>query len=125
MDVVRTLPISRDPASVGEARRFVQACCRDWGLDDADDATLLVVSELVTNALQHGAEPLTLFVGRRLDRLVVSVQDSSRDEGHVERPVDLSERGRGLMLVESLTHAWGQQTLPDGKRVWAEVAHIR
>jgi anti-sigma regulatory factor (Ser/Thr protein kinase) len=116
------LPLSRDPASVGEARRFVTQCCRDWGLEDPEDVTPLIVSELVTNALQHGEAPMTLFVGRRLDRLVVSVQDARRVDLAVEQAGDLSEHGRGLLLVQSLTRAWGQETLPDGKRVWAEVA---
>ena len=122
MDVVRRMQLPQDPASVGAARRFVSECCRDWGLDDPEDVTPLVVSELVTNALQHGEPPLTLFVGRRLDRLVVSVQDASHQELAVEEAGDLSERGRGLLLVQSLTRAWGQEDLPDGKRVWAEVA---
>src|SRR4051812_24311708 len=103
------MQLSQEAASVGAARRFVSDCCRDWGLDDPEDVTPLVVSELVTNALQHGDAPMTLFVGRRLDRLVISVQDSSRAELAVEAAGELSEHGRGLLLVQSLTKAWGQQ----------------
>ena len=125
MDVVRRMPLSRDPAAVGEARRFVSACCREWGVDDPEEVAPLVVSELVTNALQHGEGPWELFVGRRLDRVVVSVTDGSQDAVDVEHPQDLAEHGRGLLLVESLTTAWGQESRPEGKRVWAEVANPR
>jgi len=106
---------------VAAARMFVRQCTRDWGMDDPDDVAPLVVSELVTNALHHARGPVTLFVARRLDRMVLSVEDGSDELAEVEVTGLLAESGRGLALVESLTRAWGEQPVPGGKRVWAEV----
>ena len=107
---------------VGAARMFVRDCARDWGLEDPEGIAPLVVSELVTNALHHGRGPVTLFVARRLDRLVLSVEDGSEELAAVEFSGALAESGRGLSLVQSLTRAWGEQPVPGGKRVWAEVS---
>jgi anti-sigma regulatory factor (Ser/Thr protein kinase) len=122
MDMVRRLELDQDPAAVGLAREFVRNCCQDWGSDDPEDVAGLVVSEMVTNALQHASGPVTLFVARRLDRIVLTVQDGSEAMAEVELPGPLEESGRGMMLVQSLTRAWGEQPVPGGKRVWAEVS---
>ena len=122
MDMVRRLELDEDPAAVGLAREFVRHCCHDWGADDPEDTASLVVSELVTNALQHAKGPVTLFVARRLDRIVLTVQDGSEAMAEVELPGPLEESGRGMLLVQSLTTAWGEQPVPGGKRVWAEVS---
>ena len=121
MDVVRRLDLEQDPASVGAARRFVREALSDWGADDPEDTAALVASELVTNALHHAAGPVSLFVARRLDRVVLSVTDGSIEPAEVEVTGLLSESGRGLALVQSLTRAWGEELLPEVKRVWAEV----
>jgi anti-sigma regulatory factor (Ser/Thr protein kinase) len=121
VDVVRRLEITQDPAAVAAARAFVRDCARDWGMTDPEDVASLVVSELVTNALHHACGPVTLFVARRLDRMVLSVEDGSADLAEVEVSGLLAESGRGLALVQSLTRAWGEQPVPGGKRVWAEV----
>ena len=121
MDMVRRLELDQDPAAVGLARAFVRQCWSDWGAEDPEDVAPLVVSEMVTNALQHASGPVTLFVARRLDRIVLTVQDGSEAMAEVELPGPLEESGRGMMLVQSLTRAWGEQSVPGGKRVWAEV----
>lgn len=120
--MVRRLELDQDPAAVGLAREFVRQCCRDWGADDPEDVAGLVVSEMVTNALQHAQGPVTLYVARRLDRVVLTVQDGSEALAEVELPGPLEESGRGMLLIQSLTRAWGEQAVPGGKRVWAEVS---
>jgi anti-sigma regulatory factor (Ser/Thr protein kinase) len=121
MDVLRRLDLEQDPASVGAARQFVREVVRGWGAEDPDDTAALVASELVTNALHHAAGPVSLFGAGRLDRVVLSVTDGSTTPAEVEVRGLLAESGRGLALVQSLTRAWGEELLPDGKRVWAEV----
>ena len=64
-DGMRTRPIRagwvvwRLPDAVMHARRFTARTLRHWKAEDVADAVLLVVSELVTNALVHtqGAGP--------------------------------------------------------------------
>ncbi|MCU1601900.1 MAG: protein phosphatase [Frankiales bacterium] len=119
--MVRRLDIALEPVSVGRARRFVAECLAAWDVTDPDGVAPLVVSELVTNALRHGRGFVTLVVGRRLDRIVLSVMDGSREVAEPGFAGPLEEAGRGLHLVETLSLAWGSQVLPEGKRVWAEV----
>jgi anti-sigma regulatory factor (Ser/Thr protein kinase) len=93
-----------------------------WSLDDG----LLVASELVTNAVQHSgcvvAHKLSVAVGRRGDRLLISVHDPGLS-GERAEPVR-SERseadGWGLALIERLSLRWGSERR-DGYRVWAEL----
>ena len=122
MEIVRRLELDQVPASVPEARQFVRKCCRDWGFADPDESAALIVSELVTNALRHATGPIILFLGRRVDRMVMSVEDGSPYPAEVDVRGPLAESGRGMLLVESLAASWGESELPTGKRVWAELA---
>ena len=115
--------IRLDPAgeSVATARRFANDLLDRWGLTGQADDVELVVDELVTNAIQHSRGPVTLAIGRRLDRIVVQVLDPS-PEPPEPYPADvLADNGRGLLLVEELVTDWGTTPIADGKRVWAEV----
>lgn len=105
----------------GAARRWVLARCAELHLDlDGIDLALLV-SELVTNASVHGAEPVRvrLDAGRELVR--VEVEDGSPLMPQMRRPDGRSTVGRGLLIVESLSRAWGAERRGGGKVVWAEV----
>ncbi|WP_181871294.1 ATP-binding protein [Sphaerisporangium album] len=115
-------------ASVGLARMFVREVLRTGGCPETDDAVLMV-SELVTNALQHSCS------GHRPDgRLVVmlthhgdAIQVDVVDEGSIERPrvqraVDEdAEGGRGLWLVCELAASWGWRKDTDGHVVWFQI----
>ncbi|MFB7614596.1 ATP-binding protein [Kitasatospora sp. NPDC056181] len=91
------------------------------------DVGLLLVSELVTNAVVHGT-PLGRRVLLVLDldpsRLRIEVHDARTDRGPVLRPVDADdESGRGLILVKSLASRWGCcPRVGVGKIIWAEIA---
>jgi anti-sigma regulatory factor (Ser/Thr protein kinase) len=110
-----------DGSSVAEARRFAHDCLTRWGLDEQSADVELVVDELVTNAIRHSRGAVTLSIGRRLDRIVVQVQDPSPDRPEQEEQDVLADNGRGLLLVEELTTEWGSTPTDDGKRVWAEL----
>ncbi len=82
---------------------------------------VLVVDELVTNALRHGEAPrrCRLVVLRHRDRLRVEVDDASRREPVIRTP-DLTG-GRGMILVDGLASRWGVDHHEDHKTVWAEL----
>ena len=84
----------------------------------------LVVSELVTNAIMHGAEPVEVEVVIRSEGDVVrlAVSDGDPDTSCVLAPITRSDRpgGRGLRIVSALTRCWGTTGRADGKTVWAE-----
>jgi anti-sigma regulatory factor (Ser/Thr protein kinase) len=82
---------------------------------------MLLVSELVTNACVHGAEPIRVRLDVDQRRVRVEVEDGSPVLPEVQRPDGRSTIGRGLRIVESLSRAWGAERVGAGKVVWAEL----
>jgi len=116
-------------ASVGIGRSFTRTALRRWGLPGLCDQAELVVSELVTNAIQHGLlsarraideYPVGLRLLAQAPFVTCMVTDpgsrlSVRDQGD-----PMGESGRGLLVVESCSLRWGWQPLEaGGKMVWA------
>ncbi|WP_308294195.1 ATP-binding protein [Streptomyces sp. ST2-7A] len=86
-----------------------------------DDAVLLV-SELVGNAVRHaGADGFGLRFRRRRGWVRVEVRDPSRALPCRLPTHPLDPTGRGLTLVETLSDRWGADLLPQGKSVWFEM----
>lgn len=114
-----TLP--REPRSAASARRLVRVALAVWGLDHLADDGALIVSELVSNAVQHARrESIRVGIDRRgAARVCVGVVDFSSVLPTHRAPE--GGRGRGLLLVATLAESWGTEPLPWGKRVWAEL----
>ncbi|MFF7972444.1 ATP-binding protein [Streptomyces sp. NPDC007905] len=116
----RSLPWS--PTACGLARAAVREALPRWGLGALVPVAELLVSELVCNALRHGAGPLRLTL-ERVPALRCSVGDGS---SRPPRPTDAGpedEGGRGLALVEMLAARWGCERGPAmGKTVWFELS---
>ena len=121
--------IPRRPRLVAIVRNRVAAQVRAWGtaLDqDTADTLDLLVSELVTNAVQH-TEGLLITVGVQLERgrLRVEVDDDSTapPARPTSGPLDgwQDESGRGIQLVAALAAEHGWEPLHQGKRVWFEL----
>ncbi|MFF6815413.1 SpoIIE family protein phosphatase [Streptomyces sp. NPDC012403] len=111
----------RVPQAVGHARRFTRRTLRSWGVTADVDAALLVVSELVTNALVHTEGPVRLDISLVNDRLRLAVADSSPRTP--VKPTSISWEatgGRGILLVEAVSATWGTLPVSGGKQVWAE-----
>jgi GAF domain-containing protein/anti-sigma regulatory factor (Ser/Thr protein kinase) len=120
-DRVATWDIPADPAMVARARKLAAGQLRAWGLASAEYTTELVVSELVTNAIRHGAPPVQLRLIR--DRtLICEVTDASNTAPHLRRSRTLDEDGRGLLLVCDLTQSWGTRHTTSGKTIWCQQA---
>ncbi|MFG3265448.1 MULTISPECIES: SpoIIE family protein phosphatase [Streptomyces] len=113
----------RVPEAARHARRFTRRSLRAWGVPvDAMDAALLVVSELVTNALVHTEGPVRLDLTLVNHRLRVSVTDNSPRSP--VKPTSLgweATGGRGILLVEAMSDAWGTLPVSGGKQVWSEL----
>lgn len=110
---------------VREARHRVHAQLSAWGIKpDLLDTAVLVVSELVTNALVHsGTKVITCAVRLRRDLLRIEVTDDG-DGGAGPAARDASpseENGRGLLLISRLSEAWGAAVGRNGHghTVWA------
>jgi anti-sigma regulatory factor (Ser/Thr protein kinase) len=122
MDPSLSMPLSRDLASPGAARRALGGFAARNRVDDA--VAVLVVSELVTNAVTHGTEPVTLSAGWDGRCILLQVSDGDPDVGavRVQQSGPNTVGGRGLFLVEAMSVRWGVSEHRDGKSVWAEVA---
>ena len=104
------------------ARRFAARVLASWGCEDIEDAVLLLVSELVTNAVVHAHSDVDVVLRLRPERVRVEIVDAAA--AYVQRRDAASEdqSGRGMALTEALAVAWGIDTLVAGKSVWFEVA---
>ncbi|MFB6612741.1 SpoIIE family protein phosphatase [Streptomyces sp. NPDC085524] len=112
----------RLPDAVMHARRFTARTLRSWGVAEELDAALLVVSELVTNAIAHTQGAVGMDLTLSDDRLRIAVNDASPRSP--VKPISVSWEetgGRGLLIVEAMTMAWGSVPLSGGKQVWAEI----
>lgn len=117
------LALPRDTASAAVARRWVVATCARWGCERELDQIMLVVSELVTNAVVHARSSCTLRLSRRGDSVRVDVVDGGEGSPDLHRPDESAENGRGLYLISAMSSAWGVEPMTSGgKSVWAELA---
>lgn len=103
----------------GRARRLAGHALRRWGLERLADSTELMVSELVTNAIQHATRPVTLRLVRT-SVLRCEVGDDSALLPRARRAGPDDERGRGLQIVARCAERWGATRLGAGKVVWFE-----
>ncbi|MDX3594185.1 SpoIIE family protein phosphatase [Streptomyces sp. ID03-2B] len=117
---VATWDLAQDRATPATARVLVRDRLQGWGLDeDTVDATELIVSELVTNAVRYGTPPLRLRL--LLDStLTCEVHDGSTAAPHLRHARTVDEGGRGLFIVSRLASHWGARHGPDGKVLWTE-----
>jgi anti-sigma regulatory factor (Ser/Thr protein kinase) len=109
------------PASAARARQFVEQTLGAWECDDFLDASRLLVSELVTNAVLHARTELDLVVRAIRTGIRVEVRDHDPAEPVLRHYEDEAMTGRGLALVAELATRWGVDRHPDGKAVWFEL----
>ena len=114
-----------DTSTVAGARRAARSwlSSNDAG-DDVVERTVLIVSELVTNAITHGRSAWALALGwTARGGVLVLVSDSGTGQPAVQAPAGDATSGRGLAVVQALSETWGWHPTGDvaGKVVWAEV----
>lgn len=126
------------PSAVPCARLHSVQVVWEWGLQALADSTELIVSELVTNGIRAsegltggrfggrwtpGAPALRLWLHGQRGQVAIQVWDAN-DQAPTRQAIDLgADCGRGLLLVESLSTAWGsyRPSASSGKVVWAAV----
>ncbi|MFE0041606.1 ATP-binding protein [Streptomyces albireticuli] len=116
-----SLPCQADSAR--RARLLVTVACHTWGLPRLVVPGILVISELVGNAVEHTrSRQIEIVVSRpQPERLRVAVADNSRTRPTPRTAASDDEHGRGLAVIGALADAWGTDPLPWGKRVWADL----
>jgi anti-sigma regulatory factor (Ser/Thr protein kinase) len=108
--------------AVRDARRYVRAGLTGNLSEERLDDVVLVVSEVVTNAVVHGAPPGTLGISLSDGLVRIEVTDSTTAGPVQEALHHESQRGRGIALMDTLADRWGVVVGPhEGKVVWFEV----
>ncbi len=119
------LDLPPEPASVAQARRFVAATFASWDIaDELTDDALIVVSELVTNAVRHARSSCEVRLTLDTAAVRISVLDSGAGTPDPRPFNDSMPNGRGLHIVGALSSAWGVDHVPEGKLVWAEMSRV-
>jgi anti-anti-sigma factor len=116
--------IAPDRDAPGAARAAVAQFCADYGVGAGGDdaAAQLVASELVTNAVVHAGTPIDLTLRLSRPHLHIAVRDGGDGRARLAGIMDeAAESGRGLVLVDALSQAWGNFVPTSGKVVWAVV----
>ncbi|MFB7410266.1 MULTISPECIES: ATP-binding protein [unclassified Streptomyces] len=119
------LEVGPDPAEVGRARRWARSRLVGSGIGGDEplaETLVLLISELVTNAVVHTGCPAVLRMliaaggGVRVE--VADASDRPPRPRHAEGD---DTNGRGLELVDGLADRWGWQPEGAGKSIWCEV----
>lgn len=115
-----------DLTAPADARRWVGGRLEDWGLQGLAEIALLLVSEVVTNAVVHAHSPPAVSMSVAEGTLEIGVSDRvlllpAAPEAAGDPGTDtalVGEGGRGLLLVALLADTWGCTRLSMGKHVW-------
>ncbi|WP_445528420.1 SpoIIE family protein phosphatase [Streptomyces cyslabdanicus] len=120
-DRVAEWDVPPEPAAVARVRVAAARTLDEWGLSELGFSMELVLSELVTNAMRYGGEPIHVRLIH--DRsLICEVSDGTSTSPHLRYAATTEEGGRGLFLVSQMTEHWGTRYSPHGKVIWAELA---
>jgi anti-sigma regulatory factor (Ser/Thr protein kinase) len=126
------LELAALPTAPSCARGHVRSVAMEWGLEDLANTAELLASELITNAVQASERlriradlaivpVVQLWLVSDLISMVIHVWDGN-DEMPVRKDVSLDgERGRGLVLVDTLSKEWGAYRKATGKVVYCMI----
>ena len=111
-----------DTTAPAVARRRTRAVLNTWRVPGVLEPLLLVVSELVGNAVRHGRPPVAMLLRRTPRGVRVEVHDERSEATPSAAALSGAdaESGRGLFLVDAVSAETGVEQVPgDGKVVWA------
>ncbi|WP_271220008.1 ATP-binding protein [Streptosporangium carneum] len=132
------MDLAAHPIAPSFARRLVERVLAKWGMEELETVANLVMTELVTNAVNATGGDTSAFskegdisgipqcvragLHRMGDAVVIEVWDASRTPPKLAEASLDDECGRGLRIVDDLAAAWGYRWLSSGgKVVWARL----
>ncbi|MDX2530941.1 MULTISPECIES: SpoIIE family protein phosphatase [Streptomyces] len=113
-----TAELPATASAVSEGRSFLVEAFTSWDCAHRADDARLLVSEVLTNAVQHAEGPLLLHLRRTVTELAVEVNDLSPHLPQPRLAAEDEESGRGLILVDALADSWGVRPTDQGKTTW-------
>lgn len=122
---VASVDLPQELGSVRQARSLVRRALDDWELRHLEEEAVLVVSELATNALSHARSSYQVRIYHNPSTVRIEVRDGGTGTPEPQPASATREGGRGLLLVSAMSVSWGLEQTPQGKVVWAELAHGR
>lgn len=110
-----------DRTAATAARKAIRPVLESWNCTDDQwrHVVELIVTELVTNAVDHGGGAVELALAMHDRSLTISVADGSAVIPEVREADD--DGGRGLRIIDALSDAWGVEDHHGGKRVWVRL----
>jgi anti-sigma regulatory factor (Ser/Thr protein kinase) len=117
-----SVELDTEPRSAARARHALSHLLSERGVEgETKDFALLVVSELVTNAILYGREPIEFRAALTDDIIRIEVSDGEKkSRGAAANYADpRSTSGRGLAVVEAVSRDWGVRRGDAGKTIWA------
>jgi anti-sigma regulatory factor (Ser/Thr protein kinase) len=106
---------------LGAIRRFTVEILASSGLGPLVDDALIVVSELVTNVVEHAHTPGLLRITCYPEGARIEVEDGSPNPPVARYPAPERADGHGLSIVDAVAADWGWAARPGGKAVWADL----
>jgi serine/threonine-protein kinase RsbW len=115
------LPVSEH--SVRLARRVARTVLAAWQLPDTQETAVLLLSELVMNAIQHARATETIVVELEAVKSCLRIEIASAGPRRPQprTPDESRESGFGFLLLDALANRWGVRQTAAGKAVWAEL----
>ncbi|WP_131742956.1 ATP-binding protein [Actinomadura roseirufa] len=116
--------LAAEPRTASRARALTAGTLRSWHVTDPDDLgdIVLMVDELVTNAVVHGTGLVRLHLTLNGPQVIAEIGDGDPTRpavpGGPPRVLDWAEAGRGLLLVATLATEFGARPDGTGKTVW-------
>jgi anti-sigma regulatory factor (Ser/Thr protein kinase) len=126
--LISQLELGPLPTAIGCGRDHAELALAEWGLDHLADDAVLLVNELLTNALKASrALPIPTPIVLRLladDRqLIIEAWDQWTKGLELRRAAPDADHGRGLQVVAALSRRWGVDRISEQhKAVWCELS---
>ncbi len=121
MGAVRSKAFPSEVETASEARHWAEAMLGEMGWAGSVDEVVLLVSELVTNAVRHAGLKVRVTLYRHDDGLWVSVTDAGPGKVTLRHAEPTDVNGRGLEIVAQVSGAWGVIAEAESKSVWFEL----
>lgn len=119
--MVLTVSVPSQLAELRAVREAVVSAAAGWHVPFDRGLVALLLTELLTNAMEHGEPPIAVTMDWDEHRLRVAVSDGSPTVPVHRVPAPFDTAGRGIWLLDQAASAWGVDATPTGKAVWFEL----